>query len=95
MPNPVVDREIKYLGVENADPYEYIKRYKNSLKSTEDLPSFVKELKDFSYAQKSKAHNQRSYELEGDLDALNLLDTNTRKELGITRHFSFVSLINI
>lgn len=95
VPNPVVDREIKYLGVENADPYEYIKRYKNSLKSTEDLPSFVKELKDFSYTQKSKAQNQRSYKLEGDLDALNLLDTNTRKELGITRHFSFVSLINI
>lgn len=71
-----VRQEVKYLGVIAANPEKYIERYGlNNLKSSDDLPRFVKEipnLKGLNLAADVK--DSDLYELYGDLDALKLID---------------------
>jgi hypothetical protein len=43
MPNSIVKKNVRYLGVENADPKEYQAKYGSSLKETNELPKFVGE----------------------------------------------------
>lgn len=59
-----------------ADPEDYIKRYGPSLKSSQNLPNFVKSIKTPADVGKLAAeHNYNDvHELEGDLDALKLID---------------------
>ena len=85
--------DIKYLGVENAEPREYVSRYGHSLRRTSELPSFVRELesdgqnafKKIVHDANSSAHN----ELDGDVDALKYLDHAQleREGLGQYRHY--------
>lgn len=44
-PSVEVKKEYKYLGIVEANPIEYIKKYGGSLKSLDDLPDYLSELK--------------------------------------------------
>ena len=41
---PQIKKEIRYLGIVKTDPIEYFKRYKNTLKESNNLPSIVNEV---------------------------------------------------
>jgi hypothetical protein len=71
-----VKQELKNLGIIKADPNEYIEKYGNSLKSAADMPQFVLDIetpKDLSLAANFNYSNN-IYELEGNLEALKLID---------------------
>ena len=74
------------MGVENADPREYIAKYGSSLKRSHELPSFVVELEGNNGYNKYVQEQGIANELEGDLDALKYLDLD-REGLGIYRNF--------
>ncbi len=59
-----------------ADPHEYVQRYGVDLKAYEDLPDFVKNIQtptDVGSLASEQTYNQ-VHELEGDLEALKLVD---------------------
>lgn len=74
-PTVVVKQDLRYLGTIKANPAEYVQRYGDTLKTPEELPQFVKEIKapdgvvlaaDYKY--------KGTHELEGDVEALKLVD---------------------
>lgn len=74
-PQVQIKREFKYLGVIRANPNEYVNRYRNLLKSSSDLPEFVKEIPTPHGVKLACDKPTPSvYELEGDVDALRLVD---------------------
>jgi hypothetical protein len=75
-PNIIVKKNLKYLGTIKADPIEYIRRYGGTLKTSDDLPQFVKDIKTpeglvlaTDYTPSNQVH-----ELIGDVEALKLVD---------------------
>ena len=69
-----VKQQITYLGVVKANPAEYIEKYKNLYQSV-DLPAFVNNIKTPENLKLSAdVDSNATVELEGDLDALNLID---------------------
>lgn len=72
-PNVKIKKEYKYLGVIRANPLEYVQRYGSNLKRTSDLPEFVHSIKNPAGIVLAANHSY-TYELEGDLNALNLID---------------------
>lgn len=72
------------MGVQNADPKEYIAKYGNTLKRAHEMPAFVVELE----GEFKKVIKEQSppHELEGDVDALKLVDLE-REGLGMYRHY--------
>ena len=74
-PQVQIKREFKYLGVIRANPHDYVQRFGNNLILSENLPQFVIDIKTpngIVLAADSKQN--RFYELEGDIQALNLID---------------------
>jgi len=74
-PSVVIKKEFKDLGVIRANPVDYVQRYGASLKAYVELPEFVKEIKPPVGVVLAAQHVYASLlELEGDVDALNLID---------------------
>jgi hypothetical protein len=85
-PAPVVKKNMKYLGVVRADPLEYVQRYGTNLKKSHELPSFVVELENNNGYQKYVSEQGKPNQLEGDLEALKLIDLD-REGLSIYRPY--------
>jgi hypothetical protein len=88
-PQVNIRKEFKYLGVVRANPVEYVQRYGQSLTVSNDLPQFVVDIDtpnglvlaaDFKF--------KGPYELEGDIEALKLIDLE--KE-GLGEYKSYLS----
>jgi len=76
-PQVTIKKEFKDLGVIRANPVEYVQRYGAELKASADLPAFVREIRPANgiiLAAESKV--SAIYELEGDVQALSLVDLN-------------------
>ena len=81
-------KEFKDLCVIRANPSDYVARYGTSLKSSKDLPSFVLQIKPPAGIILAADYEQNSsYELEGDVEALQLVDL---EQEGLTEYASFV-----
>jgi len=76
-PAVTIRKEFKDLGVIRANPVEYVQRYGAELKSYAELPAFVREIKAPSgLVLAGETVSSSTYELEGDLQALSLIDLN-------------------
>lgn len=86
-------RETKYLGVIRANPVEYVQRYGSSLKSHSELPQYVQDIKtpDGLVLAANYRYN-RVHELEGDLQALRLVDLNRE---GLSEYSSYLQSLGI
>jgi hypothetical protein len=75
-PNVLIKKDYKYLGTVRANPSDYVQRYGSSLKDAKDLPSIVYDIKTPSGIRlaSEQINNQIVHELEGDVDALNLIN---------------------
>jgi hypothetical protein len=74
-PKVNIKKEFKYLGIIHANPAEYIQRYGNVLKNSRDLPQFVHDIKTpDGVVLASDYHYNPVHELEGDVEALKLVD---------------------
>jgi hypothetical protein len=74
-PEVSVKKEFKYLGIIKANPAEYIQRYASSLKTSKELPEFVLDIKPpASVLLAADVPQSNVHELEGDIEALNLVD---------------------
>lgn len=74
-PQVQVKKEFKDLGVIRANPTEYVSRYGTTLKSAREMPPFVLEIKPpAGIILASDTKNSSVYELEGDIQALSLID---------------------
>jgi hypothetical protein len=76
-PKVSLKKEYKYLGVVNANPAEYIQKYGKTLKESKELPSFVVNIKtpeNLILAADVNNNTSLVHELEGDVDALRLVD---------------------
>ena len=74
-PEVNIRKEFKYLGIVRANPVEYVQRYGQSLTVSNDLPQFVLDIatpNGLVLAADSKFKGP--YELEGDIEALRLID---------------------
>ena len=70
-----ITRCIKDLGIIRADPAEYTERYGTSLISHLELPQFVKDIKPpVGLVLAADRQTSEFYELEGDIEALKLVD---------------------
>lgn len=65
-PNTVIKKEIRYTGVDNADPVEYVAKHGNKLKDSVDIPKFAL---DWEYISKS---GSTSDELRNEMETLKL-----------------------
>ncbi len=74
-PTILVKKDIKYLGIVKANPDEYSKRY-SKLVDPQDLPDFVRDVKTPKQIKlaSDQTFSSEFYELEGDIDALDLID---------------------
>lgn len=74
-PQVQVKKEFKDLGVIRANPFEYVQRYGQTLKTSSDLPPFVLEIKPPSGVVLASDYKYDSkFELVGDIEALRLID---------------------
>jgi hypothetical protein len=74
-PSVVVKQDFRYLGTIKANPVEYVQRYGDSLKSPDELPYFIKEMKTPDGIVLASDYTRRQVpELEGDLEALKYID---------------------
>ena len=62
---------VKYLGVVKADPEEYSRLYGPELKSVDELPHDIRDIK---YPDELLEEMKSSKMLEGDVEALKLVD---------------------
>ena len=71
-----LNQKLHFLGVESADPQEFMRRYGNELVDTHKLPSFVNELssKIPNGEVLASSVTQSEFTLTGDVDALKLVD---------------------
>lgn len=70
-----VETKIKYLGVVNANPQEYISRYGETLKSVQQFPDILRNIKhEDGVILAADARVESTYELTGDVAALKLVD---------------------
>jgi hypothetical protein len=91
-PQVDIKKEIKYLGVIRANPVEYVQRYGATLKTARELPQFVLDIKTPDGLVLAANHQYNSlHDLEGDLDALRLIDLD--KE-GLSEYREFLSKFN-
>lgn len=74
-PNLTINREYRDLGVVRANPDEYRSKYSDSLRDSSQLPDFAREIRPpegISLASDLGFYSK--FDLEGDLDALSLID---------------------
>lgn len=90
---------INWLGVEDADPELYKKKYGNTLYRKDELPAFIDEIENDSgfrnYVNELK--RSKSNELIGDVDALGLIDLD-REDLNkykkyVNGEYSKISIV--
>ena len=94
-PQIELKKHFKDLGVIQANPKEYIAKYGSTLKKTEELPEFVLEIRPPCGILLAENHHKSvsssrhlPYELEGDVDALRLIDLD--KE-GLSEYKEYLS----
>jgi len=76
-PAVTIRKEFKDLGVIRANPVEYVQRYGAELKAYAELPAFVKEVRPPQGVVLAGEYQAPAVlELEGDLQALSLIDLN-------------------
>ena len=89
-PEYEVRTKVRYMGVTRMDPKEYIAQYGSSLIKSKDLPEIASSIEtpdDLTLA--SSVTSQPIHLLEGDLEALNLIDLEAeglgeyKKQLGL------------
>jgi hypothetical protein len=87
-------RQYVYLGVVEADPDEYYARYGSDLRPRDEFAPFVNDMKSrpecLMFADECECNEDyygRPYELEGDVEALKLIDLD---EHGLSMYKSFV-----
>ena len=74
-PEVNVTQQVSYLGVVNANPTEYVERYGDSLKLSQNLPDFVLNIATPPELTLAADYRQNSvHELEGEIEALKLID---------------------
>ena len=73
-PQIEVKRNFRYLGVEEADPNEYMSKYGQELVSANDLPELVSEFKVPEGEELAASANYTLPTLVGDIHALGLVD---------------------
>lgn len=77
-PKIQIKKQVRFLGIINANPAEYRHRYGNVLKDADQLPEFVKDIETPTEVGNLAAEVQRQpspvHVLEGDLEALKLID---------------------
>jgi hypothetical protein len=86
-PEVIIKKDYKYLGVVRANPVDYVQRYGHSLVVSNELPQFVQDIATpdgIELAANSKY--SELYELEGDVEALNLVDLE-KEGLGQYRNY--------
>lgn len=95
-PQVQLKREFRYLGVIRANPGDYVSRYGNALKLSRELPTIVTEIPTpagFTLAADEAAKKRSNVpELEGDLDALRLVDLERE---GLSEYRPFLSKLGI
>lgn len=91
-PEVQVKKEFKDLGVIRANPTEYVSRYGTTLKSARELPPFVLEIKPpAGVVLASETKYNSAYELEGDIQALSLIDLDRE---GLSEYKNLIHRIN-
>ena len=79
---------VNWVGVENADPIAYKKKYGNNLTAKSKLPDYVKELdKESGFEEYCNEILRNNQELEGDIEALKYVDLD--KE-GLSKYKKYV-----
>ena len=74
-PKVQIKRDYKYLGVVRANPADYVARYGSSLKTSQELPQFVLDIKPPQGVVLAADYQYNNiHELEGDVGALKLVD---------------------
>ncbi len=94
-PEVEIRKEFKYLGIVKANPVEYVKTYGASLHASNDLPSFVRDIKQPDGVVLAADHHvspNMLHELEGDLEALKLVNLD---EEGLSAYKSYLTRIGI
>lgn len=67
--NVTAVKRVRYLGVVDADPADYLRRYKDELLPSDKLPDFIKQVKPPSNLKlAADLGPARPYELEGDIE---------------------------
>ncbi len=88
-PEAVVKKKYKFLGETRADPAAYVKKYGRKLVKSSALPELVTELPtEEGYTLAAQFTNDDLYELEGDVQALKLVDLDAE---GLADYRSFVA----
>lgn len=81
-PEVHVKKDFKYLGIIRANPVDYVHRYGNLLKTSQELPQFVLDIKPPNGVVLASEYTYNAvHELEGDIEALKLVDLE-REGLG-------------
>jgi len=80
-----IKEQYKNLGVQAANPAEYVAKYGASLKSTCELPKFALDMKPTDGSDPN-ACPAKEHKLVGDLNALNLIDLD-KEGLGIYKKY--------
>lgn len=74
-PSVQIKKEIRYLGVINANPIEYLRRFGDSVSESKDLPEFVREIETpGGLCLAADCKQSSEYELVGQVEALRLVD---------------------
>lgn len=69
------EKKIQILGVESADPNEYVAKYGSTLKTKSELPKFALNVKGpDGVSLDDTAASLKDHKLVGDLEGLNLID---------------------
>lgn len=77
-PEVLITQSNKFLGVVRANPVEYVKKYGESLRASSELPKMVLELPTPEGITLAANHKPNLiHELEGDIEALRLVDLVT------------------
>ena len=78
-PDVLVKTSKKYLGIVRANPVEYVKKYGETLKQSNELPKMVLDLPRPEGITLAADYQPNTVpELEGDIDALKLVDLVTK-----------------
>jgi hypothetical protein len=91
IPKVSIRKDYKYLGVVRANPVEYARKYSSQLKSFEELPEIVKDIKNPEGIVLAADYKYNAlHELEGDVDALKLIDLDRQ---GLSEYKSYLESI--
>ena len=84
--NPI--KRVRYLGIVDADPEEYIRKYKDELRKPDEMPEFVKNVKTPHNLKLAAESQKKVPELEGDLEAFKHINL---EKVGMSEYREFFS----